>query len=119
MFNFGKNKMVNLKQLHDYVKENYEAGNYKDAEKAYKKWHDTNDYTYHAAKTAVKKSSLSDYQMGYEQAKKDYAESHSFKAFPKKGVNLVNRVTQNKAIEIERYIDGYNDAKAKILRAKK
>ena len=28
--------MVNLKQLHDYVKENYEAGNYKEAEKAYK-----------------------------------------------------------------------------------
>ena len=111
--------MVTLKQLHDYVKENYEAGNYKDAEKAYKKWRDTNDYTYHAAKTAVKKNSLSDYQMGYEQAKKDYAESHSFKDFPKKGVNLVNRVTQNKAIEIERYIDGYNDAKAKILRAKK
>ena len=114
--------MVNLKQLHDYVKENYEAGNYKEAEKAYKKWRDTYDYTYNAAnaaKTAVKKSSLSDYQMGYEQAKKDYAESHSFKDFPKKGVNLVNRVTQNKAIEIERYIDGYNDAKAKILRAKK
>ena len=39
--------------------------------------------------------------------------------FLKKGVNLVNRVTQNKAIEIDRYIDGYNDAKAKILRAKK
>jgi len=30
MFNLGENKMVNLKQLHDYVKENY-----KDAEKAY------------------------------------------------------------------------------------
>ena len=114
MFNLGENKMVNLKQLHDYVKENY-----KDAEKAYKKWHGTNDYSYHTVKTAMKKSSLSDYQMGCEQAKKDYAESHSFKAFPKKGVNLVNHVTQNKAIEIERYIDGYNDAKAKILRAKK
>ena len=114
-----KNKIVALKQLHDYVKENYEAGNYKEAEKAYKKWHGTNDYSYHTTKTTVKKSSLSDYQMGCEQAKKDYAESHSFKAFPKKGVNLVNHVTQNKAIEIERYIDGYNDAKAKILRAKK
>ena len=45
MFNFEKNKMVNLKQLHDYVKENYEAGNYKEAEKAYKKWRDTTDYT--------------------------------------------------------------------------
>ena len=32
-----RNKMVTLKQLHDYVKENYEAGNYKEAEKAYKK----------------------------------------------------------------------------------
>ena len=91
----------------------------KKLKKPIKKWHDTNDYTYNAAKTAVKKSSLSDYQMGYEQAKKDYAESHSFKDFPKKGVNLVNRVTQNKAIEIERYIDGYNDAKAKILQSKK
>ena len=91
----------------------------KKLKKHIKKWHGTNDYSYHTAKTAMKKSSLSDYQMGCEQAKKDYAESHSFKAFPKKGDNFVNRVTQNKAIEIERYIDGYNDAKAKILQSKK
>ncbi|WP_248574683.1 hypothetical protein [Leuconostoc sp. MTCC 10508] len=83
-----------FKILHDYVKDNYENGIYRENEKWFEK----------------DKNSVDDYQLGYEQAKRDYHKHHTFKRFPSTAANFINIVANNKAVEVSKFISGYENA---------
>lgn len=91
-----------FKILHDYVKDNYENGIYRENEKRFEK----------------DKNSVDDYQLGYEQAKRDYHKHHTFKRFPSTAANFINIVANNKAVEVSKFISGYENAKHDILTKK-
>ncbi|GMA69972.1 hypothetical protein GCM10025879_12180 [Leuconostoc litchii] len=90
-------RMKLFKNLHNYVKENYESGKYQAAEQTYQS------------------TSVDDYQLGYKQAEFDYKNNHTFQKFPSATIQLVNDITDNKAIEISKFISGYEAAKREIL----
>ncbi|KRL02619.1 hypothetical protein [Liquorilactobacillus capillatus] len=97
-----------FRQLHEFIKENYEQENFNTTyNKASKGWEKDN-YT-------TCQHICSDYQLGYQQAKYDYQAHHFFYHYPAKIVSLLNRITRGRISEIENYICGYNDAKATIL----
>ncbi|WP_203641243.1 hypothetical protein [Levilactobacillus andaensis] len=96
--------MSMLKDIHNYVKENYEAGNYDDAKTAYTSW-----------KTEkTQQSNLTDFEMGVQKAQSDYQKSGTFAAYPELTIDVVNKITDNKASEISGFIRGYNSEKERI-----
>ncbi|AUJ30759.1 MAG: hypothetical protein ABF991_07810 [Liquorilactobacillus hordei] len=101
--------MKNIKELHDYIKNHYDNGDYQEAEQAYKNWKDTNDYSYH---DDIDESD--DYTRGYNQATKDYQKNHTFKHFPENLINLVNLISKNKALEVANFIEGYKTYEKEI-----
>lgn len=54
--------MSMLKDIHDYIKKDYEAGNYDDAKAAYTSWKTENN----------QQSNLTDFEMGIQKAQSDY-----------------------------------------------
>ncbi|GEP23320.1 hypothetical protein [Lentilactobacillus diolivorans] len=100
-----------LKELHDYVKKNYEQGNYKDAEAQYKNWDNRNYYD----KKTQTQSKQSDYQKGYEQATQDFKNNRAFHRYPKEAVKIGNEITNNKLSEVSNFIAGYEKAKADLV----
>ncbi|MCI1903262.1 MAG: hypothetical protein LKJ03_04190 [Enterococcaceae bacterium] len=104
-----------FKQLHDYVKQNYEDGNYQEAEEEYKNW----SAKYDQAASANPAKKASDYQLGYEQATADFEQKHSFHHYPEKLVDFANQLTENKMQEITEFIKGYEDRKKELKTSKK
>lgn len=88
---------MNLRQIHDFVKINYEQ----------------HKYNYHPAQESYS-SGKNDYQLGYAQAMSDYRRIHSFRNYPQSMVGFVNKVSNNDMFEISSFIDGYNDAEKNI-----
>ncbi|CAK8054885.1 hypothetical protein [Eupransor demetentiae] len=93
-----------LHELHDYVKKNYEAGEYDEAQTAYQDW----------AKEKQSSKVQDDYQMGYEAAQSDYDQGKQFKHFPAGLTKLVNKLSQDRAHEISEYIRGYQEAAGQL-----
>ncbi|TPR14154.1 hypothetical protein [Apilactobacillus timberlakei] len=87
---------MKFNNLHDFVKYNYEHGYY------------DNQYSNHYHKNTMK-----DYDLGYYQAKKDYANNRHFRHYfiKKVIIIIINKIFKNKAIEIYKYIKGYEDFK--------
>ncbi|WP_049150225.1 hypothetical protein [Lactobacillus gasseri] len=96
--------MSMLKDIHDYVKKNYEAGNYDDAKAAYTSWKTENN----------QQSNLSDFEMGIQKAQSDYKKSGTFAIYPKLAIDVANKLFNDKAFEISEFIRGYNSEKEKI-----
>lgn len=91
-----------FKDIHEYVKRNYEAGNYEDAKKAYASWeYEKNN-----------QDSMTDFEMGVKKAQKDYSENGSFATYPKLAIDMLNKLFDDKASEISDFIDGYNSVKS-------
>ncbi|BAQ56506.1 hypothetical protein LBAT_0117 [Lactobacillus acetotolerans] len=108
---------MDLKDLHDYVKNNYEKGKYSDAEEKYKnagKYYSKKKYYFNKSNTNNHKTS--DYKLGYDQAINDYKHNKSFHTYPKNAVNLGNSISKGKMNEVSDFIDGYNTAKEIIIR---
>lgn len=93
-----------LNDLHDYVKNNYEAGNYDDAKAAYTAWNTTNDES----------TNLTDFEMGVQKAQSDYAKTGTFATYPKLAIDILNELFADKASEISEFIRGYNSEKERI-----
>ncbi len=102
--------MKGLGSLHQYVKDNYEKGNYQAASEAYKTWKMENSYSQERNNQA---GSTDDYQAGFNQAKFDYENEHHFKRFPSKFIKLINLLSDDKASEVSKFIEGYNAYKEK------
>lgn len=93
-----------FKDLHDYVKKNYEAGNYDDIKSAYASW------KYEKSK----QTSMTDFEMGTQKAQADYSQNGSFATYPEVAIDILNKLFSNKASEIGEFIDGYNSYKLKF-----
>lgn len=102
--NIGNQEVMQL-NLHDFVKENYENGNYDFAKENYQNFHDE-----------TLKKETDDFTMGYNQAMQDYQSKHRFKHYPYKLTALLNRMLGNKLSEIVNFTDGYQSAKKQIKR---
>ncbi|HJE97103.1 MAG TPA: hypothetical protein K8V00_05735 [Ligilactobacillus acidipiscis] len=72
--------MSTLKDIHDYVKNNYESGNYDDAKAAYTSWETEKG----------KQTNLSDFEMGVQKAQNDYEQNGTFAMYPKLASLFVN-----------------------------
>lgn len=101
-----------LRSLHDYVKQNYEAGNYDASAEEYKQW--TNDYQ-SAVESDGHAGETSDFQMGYQQATTDHDHGFGFRDYPEVMINFGNIVSGNRLKEISDFIQGYNAAKKDII----
>lgn len=98
-----------FKELHDYVKKNYEQGKYQNtANQSQKQWSNGTD-------TKQSKTDQSDYQMGYDQATKDFKEHQVFRQYPQKAVTLGNELTNHQMTEVADFIKGYQAAKSDLL----
>jgi len=103
---------MNLRQIHDFVKMNYNQQNYDYAKQSY----ENIKSDYHNVKDAHQ-DGKNDYQLGYDQAMSDYRRIHSFRNYPQSMVGIVNKVSNNDMFEISSFIDGYNDAERNIKAA--
>ncbi|KAA8327196.1 hypothetical protein FE407_00095 [Leuconostoc carnosum] len=83
-----------LRQLHNYIKNHYQNGDY-----AY-------DY-----QTTTPPTASSDYQQGYQQALADYKSGQMHHHYPHFSMILLNTLSNNKAIEISEFIRGYRAGK--------
>lgn len=93
--------MSMLKNIHNYVKKNYEAGNYENAKVAYTSW-------------KKESNQLSDFEMGVKKAQSDYKLRGLFSTYPVLTVGAVNKLFDDKALEISEFIRGYNYEKRRI-----
>ncbi|GEO63630.1 hypothetical protein [Companilactobacillus nantensis] len=96
--------MSTLKDIHDYVKKNYEAGNYDDAKAAYTSWETE----------AKRQSNLTDFEMGVQKAQRDYKKNGTFATYPELAIDVVNKLFDDKALEVSEFIRGYNSEKEHI-----
>ncbi|MQS74856.1 hypothetical protein [Companilactobacillus halodurans] len=100
---------MNLIQLHDFIKENYEDGTFQSTQDSYRQV--KNDYQ---ASKDFHASTEDDYQLGYQQAMSDYRRDHAFRYYPKSLLRFANEISDNKLIEITNFIDGYKNAQKDI-----
>lgn len=100
--------MSMMKDIHNYVKKNYEAGNYGDAKDAYTSW----------KKVKSQQSHFTDFEMGVQKAKSDYKKSEAFAAYPKLAIDVMNKLLDDKAFEISEFIRGYNSEKEQIKKGR-
>ncbi|APU71512.1 hypothetical protein LCR01_13950 [Companilactobacillus crustorum] len=100
---------MNIKAIHDFVKYNYERGNYHNAEFVYR------DFTHYNTIKSNHYSEKSDYQIGYNQAKIDYQREHCFHSYPDSLLELTNKLSDNHLLEIVDFIKGYDAYKNKIV----
>jgi hypothetical protein len=100
------NAFQKLTQLHDYVKKNYEQGNYDGAKESWS----TESVRAGQATTEP----MSDYQMGFDQAVKDHEQHRAFHHYPSELVKLGNAVSDHKLAELSEFINGYNAAKKHV-----
>lgn len=105
--------MKSLGALHDYVKDNYEQGNYESASRAYQDWKNTNSYS-----QGVSGDDKDDYQSGYCQAQYDYEVHGKFQRFSASFIKIINLLSNDKAVEVARFIEGYNAYKEKQASSK-
>jgi len=96
--------MSMLKDIHNYVKRNYEAGNYDDAKAAYTSWENENK----------QQSNLTDFEMGVQKAQSDYKKDGKFATYPELAIAVLNQLFDDKASEISEFIRGYNSEKERI-----
>lgn len=96
--------------IHDYVKSNYENGNYDSFKNQYS---NQNYYKNKKYYSKVCDDNLSDFKEGFNQAKSDYQIKHKFKHYPNFLLKLVNFIFFNKMKEIVDFIDGYTYFKQK------
>lgn len=100
-------EIMTFKYLHDYVKKNYEAGNYDNIKSAYTSW----EYEKN------KQTSMTDFEMGVQKAQADYNQNGSFVTYPKLAIDILNKLFSDKASEVSEFIDGYNSYKLKFENA--
>lgn len=98
-----------FKKLHDYVKENYEAGKYQEAEEEYQHWQATYRQT-----SDTNSGEISDFQLGYNQAITDHEAGHVFHHYPEALVRVADKLTGDGLTEILQFIEGYQQAKEKL-----
>ncbi|MBU9789335.1 hypothetical protein KTE19_07060 [Lentilactobacillus sp. IMAU92037] len=99
-----------LSELHDYVKKNYEQGNYDSAKTDYQQWADSSTHRDHSSATATQ----SDYQMGFEQAVRDHEQNRGFRHYPESLVKFGNTVTDNQMVELSEFIKGYHEGEKHV-----
>lgn len=86
---------MNLKQVHDMVKENYEHGAYSRPNYSYKA-NDSHDI-----------NNTSDFQMGRDQARDDYRNG-KLKFYPRPLLKLLNLIFRQRMREVVDFATGYN-----------
>ena len=96
---------MNLIQLHDFIKTNYEENLYQDQIEAYKNLQ--NDYHY---SQDIHPNNKNDYQLGYDQAMSDYRRNHAFHNYPESLLKFGHKLTNDKLSEITLFVAGYRDA---------
>ncbi|EEW54282.1 hypothetical protein [Limosilactobacillus antri] len=89
---------MRLKQLHDYVKQNYEDGQF------------TQNYSYEANQA----NPASDFRMGQQQARRDFQNGARFKFYPLLLVKIANLLTLKRLTEVKNFVEGYNREKRKL-----
>lgn len=97
-------EIMMFKDLHDYVKKNYESGNYEDVKSAYFSWKYEKN----------KQIRMTDFEMGVQKAQADYNQNGSFATYPKLAIDILNKLFSNKTSEVSEFIDGYNSYKLKF-----
>lgn len=103
-----------LRQLHDFIKNNYEQRKYEEAEKEYQTWQMDYDY----AKVRAKQNKISDYQLGYNQAISDYQKDGIFHQYPEYLAKVANDISSERLCEIENFLKGYHDSKIRLSQDK-
>lgn len=95
---------LDILNMHDYVKQQYERGEYAEAE---------NEYTHlvRAAEVDEFDSTTLDYRMGLYQAREDYESGKPFKSYNEGMIKFANKVSKGKAEEALEFIKGYNSFK--------
>ncbi|KRM94864.1 hypothetical protein FC19_GL000123 [Liquorilactobacillus aquaticus DSM 21051] len=99
-----------MQHLHDYVKENYERGNFQTYNEP--DWSKT-EHSY--KNCSYQQNTSDDYQLGYQQARRDYETQHAFRHYPEELVKLTNKLVNGRVSEILEYIKGYNAGKEELL----
>lgn len=94
---------MRLKQLHDYVKQNYENGQF------------SQKYFYDANQS----NQVADFRMGQQQARQDFQNGARFKYYPLLLVKIVNLLTLKRLTEVKNFIEGYNCEKRTLKQAPK
>lgn len=100
--------MSMMKDIHNYVKKNYEAGNYDDAKAAYTSWKTEKS----------QQSNLTDFEIGVKKAQSDYKKNGKLAAYPELAIDVVNKLFDAKAFEISEFIRGYNSEKDQIKKGR-
>ncbi|MBW1606015.1 hypothetical protein [Lactobacillus sp. Sy-1] len=103
--------------LHDFVKKNYENGNYDFAKKNYENYNFSGGIPQGVNYNMFRHQSK-DFQLGYNQALNDYKIRNKFKHYPVKLIYLINMLFNNRAIEIYNFVKGYSLAKNTLRRKK-
>lgn len=101
-----------LKQIHDFIKNNYEQGKYEEAEKEYQIW----QMDYDSAKAKATQSKISDYQLGYNQAIADYQKDEIFHNYPEYLIKVANDISDERLSEVENFLKGYSDSQKRLLK---
>ena len=89
---------MRLKQLHDYVKQNYTDGQF------------DQNYSYEANQA----NPASDFWMGQQQARQDFQNGGRFKFYPLLLVKITNLLTLKRLTEVKNFVEGYNCEKRKL-----
>lgn len=89
---------MRLKHLHDYVKQNYENGQF------------AQNYSYEAKQS----NQASDFSRGQQQARQDFQNGARFKFYPLLLVKIVDFLTLKRLTEVKNFIEGYNCEKRKL-----
>lgn len=108
--------MKNLELLHDYVRDNYEQGNYQSSSQKYQNWKKSNSYGQGVSDVD---DDQDDYQSGYQQAQDDYQTHDKFQEFPDNFIKVINLLSNDRATEVAQFIEGYNAYKEKHARSNK
>lgn len=95
-----------LQQLHDFIKENYEQGNFYSS-KEHPEYYRPKTYS----TDQEQRDTRSDYCLGYQQAVQDYNSNRTFRHYPAKTTALINKFSDGRISEISAYIAGYNALK--------
>lgn len=97
--------MMKIK-IHDYVKKNYENGNYDNAYSSYDSSQSKCEYTYEYDN--VKENETNDFDLGYKKGTSD--NFNRFKFIPLNLLKWINQILDGKLHEIIDYIEGYRKA---------
>lgn len=98
--------MNDFKKIHDFLKDNYENGNFHEPDYHY-------EYSYQDQKKYYRNDvrNMSDIELSYQQAQSDYRYGYQIKYYPVSLIKIINEILDNRLTEIVDFMIGYNQAK--------